>query len=65
MRSGIDRDLADTEARMERLCAAYVQLVLRGEITRARTTTYNARMDALAERRRALRPMKEDESPRS
>lgn len=53
----LEADIADTEARLSRLREAYNAKLLNGTVTRAATTTYNARAGELAARRDELRRM--------
>lgn len=57
-------DLADIEKRMGKRREAYVKAQLAGETTRAQTTTYNAEMGRLAERRDALQKMETVPTPK-
>ncbi|MCK9569967.1 hypothetical protein M0R72_13570 [Candidatus Pacearchaeota archaeon] len=50
-------DLADTEARLDSLRARYLHTMQTHGVTRAQTTTYNARAAGLCERRDTLRRM--------
>ena len=58
----LQKDLKDTEARMDRRREAYLKKQMAGETTRAQTTTYNADMGNLAERRDELKRMIKDRS---
>ncbi|MFA5377278.1 MAG: hypothetical protein WC455_16125 [Dehalococcoidia bacterium] len=53
--AALRRDLADVEARLEALHKRYLHTVLVRGVTRAQTTTYNARAAQLCEQRDALR----------
>jgi predicted nucleic acid-binding Zn-ribbon protein len=53
----LEADLADTLARMDKRRDAHLKAMMGGQTTRARTTTYNAEMGRLAERRDQLRDL--------
>ena len=54
----IDQDLSQIERELEKLTANYVKAMQSGAMTRARTTTYNARCGDLCQRREILRKLK-------
>ena len=58
-------DISETEARMDRTRERYLARLLRGDTTRATTTTYNAEMGRLAQRRDQLRAEPSGSAPRS
>lgn len=57
----LEDDLKETDRRMDKLRESYMSKLLKGQTTRAQTTTYNARMGQLADRRDHLRKEMERE----
>jgi hypothetical protein len=56
-RTEIEDDIADCNKRLEKLHDNYIKATMNGGVTRAKTTTYNARCGQLCERRDELKSM--------